>query len=133
MKTFSEVRHISITIARSPAEVYAHAREPSNLPQWAKGLSGTIDFVDGEWIADSPLGKVKVRFVDQNRFGVLDHDVLLPSGESVYNPLRVVANGHGSEVIFTIFRRPNTSDAEFAADVDAVTRDLATLKDLLER
>jgi hypothetical protein len=133
VNTFSEGRHISVTIARSPAEVYAFAREPSNLPQWAKGLSGAIERIDGEWIADSPMGKVKVRFVEQNPFGVLDHHVVLPSGESVYNPMRVVANGQGSEVIFTIFRRPNTSDAAFTADVDAVTRDLAELKRLLER
>ncbi|MGN6104302.1 MAG: SRPBCC family protein [Kofleriaceae bacterium] len=127
-----EARHVSIAIARPPAEVYAYAREPSNLPRWAAGLSGAIEHIDGEWIADSPMGKVKVRFVDENPFGVLDHVVVLPSGQAVYNPMRVVANAEGSEVIFTLFRRPEVSDAELAADAAAVARDLAALKALLE-
>lgn len=132
MNTFMEARHVSIAIARPPAEVYAYAREPSNLPRWAAGLSGAIEHIDGEWIADSPMGKVKVRFVDENPFGVLDHVVVLPSGQAVYNPMRVVANAEGSEVIFTLFRRPEVSDAELAADAAAVARDLAALKALLE-
>lgn len=127
-----EARHVSIAIARPPEEVYAYTREPSNLPRWAAGLSGAIEYVDGEWIADSPMGKVKVRFVERNPFGVLDHVVVLPSGQAVYNPMRVVANGAGSEVIFTLFRRPEVADAELAADAAAVARDLAALKALLE-
>jgi hypothetical protein len=33
----------------------------------------------------------------------LDHDVTLPSGETLSNPMRVVPNGTGSEVVFTLF------------------------------
>jgi uncharacterized membrane protein len=133
MKTFAEVRHVSVSILRSPAEVYEFAANPENLPRWAKGLSGgAIRQVDGEWIADSPMGKVKVRFVRQNELGVLDHDVVLESGESVHNPLRVVANGDGAEVVFTLYRRPGMDDAAFAADAHAVENDLRALKRLLE-
>ncbi len=124
--------HISVSIARPPAEVYAFASEPQNLPRWAKGLSGSIENVSGEWVADSPMGKVRVRFAPRNGFGVLDHDVVLESGTSVYNPMRVVANGGGSELVFTLFRRPGVTDAEFAADASAVERDLHELKRLLE-
>lgn len=132
MAVFSAVRHISITVDRSPAEVYAFASKPENLPQWAKGLSGSIERVGDEWIADSPMGKVKVRFAARNDLGVMDHDVVLESGVTVHNPMRVVANGSGSELIFTLFRRPDMSDTEFAADAEAVERDLAALKYLLE-
>lgn len=132
MKTFPAVRHISVSIDRPPEEVYAFAAEPANLPRWARGLSGSIEYVNGEWIADSPIGKVKVRFVERNALGVLDHDVTLVSGVSVHNPLRVVANGGGSELVFTLFRRQDVSDEDFAADARAVERDLAALKRLLE-
>lgn len=131
-KTFPAVRHISVSIARPPAEVYALAANPANLPLWAKGLSGSIEKVDGEWIADSPMGKVKVRFAKPNPLGVLDHDVVLESGETFYNPMRVVANEDGSEVVFTLFRRPGVSDEDFAADARAVAADLAALKALAE-
>ena len=77
-------------------------------------------------------GRVKVRFTGRNELGVLDHDVILESGVCVHNPMRVVANGDGSEVLFTIFRRPGLSDEEFAEDASAVARDLGALKRLLE-
>jgi hypothetical protein len=57
--------------------------------------------IDEDWIAESPMGKVKVKFVEKNKFGVLDHDVTLPSGVKVYNPMRVFPNNDGSELIFT--------------------------------
>jgi hypothetical protein len=128
-----KAQSVSVSVNRSPAEVYAFASDPMNLPKWAAGLSASIKNVQGEWIADSPLGKVKVKFADKNTLGVLDHAVTLPSGEVFYNPMRVCPNQAGSEIIFTVYRRPQATDPEFAKDVNAVTRDLETLKTLLEK
>jgi hypothetical protein len=131
--SLSPVRHISVSIDRQPGGVYEIAADPANLPRWAKGLAGTITAnADGTWTATSPMGKVNVRFADRNSFGVLDHDVTLPSGETIHNPMRVVPNARGSEVTFTLFRRPGTSDADFESDARAVARDLAALKALVE-
>jgi uncharacterized protein YndB with AHSA1/START domain len=130
----SDVRHVSITIARPPAEVYAFASDPRNLPRWAAGLARSEVRPDGEdWIADAPFGKVRVRFVERNALGVLDHDVTMPSGEVVHNPMRVLPNGPDSEFVFTVIRRPGVPEEEFARDAAAVAQDLKTLKDLLER
>jgi hypothetical protein len=125
-------KHISVTIERVAAEVYAFVSDPRNLPQWAAGLSGSIEQVNGEWIADSPMGAVKVALADPNEFGILDHDVTLPSGETVRNPMRVVGNDAGSDVVFTLFRRPGMSEADFEADAATVHDDLLRLKGLLE-
>jgi hypothetical protein len=132
MPPFESVQHVSVTIERAPEDVYVFAANPENLPRWAAGLSSGIRWVDGEWVADSPMGSVKVRFAPPNALGVLDHDVVLPSGETVHNPLRVVANGTASELTFTLFRRPGMTEQQFAADAGAVTRDLFQLKRLLE-
>ena len=91
-----EVRNISVSIGRAPMDVYAFAGNGENLPRWATGLGQTIRDVGGEWIADGPLGRVKIRFAAPNDLGVLDHDVVLPSGTTVHNPMRVVPNGAGS-------------------------------------
>lgn len=133
MRTADDVRHLTVTIRRPPGEVYRFVADPANLPRWAAGLSGSIAQVGGEWIAASPLGPVKVRFAAPNDLGVLDHEVVLASGEVFRNPLRVVPNGDGSEVTFTLFRWPGTTDAAHAADAGAVERDLQALKALLER
>ena len=50
----------------------------------------------------------------------------------VYNPMRVFPNNDGSELVFTLYRRPEMSDQEFAEDAKAVEKDLAKLKTLLE-
>ena len=65
--------------------------------------------------------------------GVADHDVTLPSGEAVTNPLRIIPNAEGCDVIFTVHRRLGVSSAEFAADIDTVTSDLATLRESMEQ
>lgn len=126
-------KHISVSIERRAAEVYEFASNPENLPQWAGGLSGAIKKVDDEWIAEAPMGTVKVSFVEKNKFGILDHDVTLSSGAKFYNPMRVFPNNHGSEVIFTLYRQAGMSDQKFADDAGSVERDLNKLKTLLEK
>lgn len=132
-----ESRHVSIWIDVAPEVVYEFAADPQTWPQWAAGLAagGLRQGADG-WTADSPMGTVTVEFAPSNTFGVLDHVVLLPSGEQVYNPFRVVPAGvdeAACEVVFSVRRRPGMSDDEFAADAAAVAADLATLKRLVSR
>ena len=89
-------RHISIAINRPFGEVYDFAGNPENLPKWAAGLSSSIGMVDDDWVAETAAGPVRVKFAERNEFGVLDHYVITASGESIYNPLRVLGNGDGA-------------------------------------
>ena len=124
--------HISQHIACPAAQAYAFAADPRNLPVWAAGLAGTIAQVDGQWRASSPMGEVVVEPAPANAFGVLDHTVVLPDGTRVDNPLRVLADGDGCEVVFTLRRRPGTTDDDLERDAAAVAQDLRTLKQVLE-
>jgi hypothetical protein len=129
----SESRHLSVPIRRPAEQVYRYVTDPANLPAWAAGLGGSIERVGDDWVADSPMGRVTVRFVSENEFGVADHDVTLPTGETVRNPMRVLADGTDDcELVFTVRRQRGMTEDQFAADCDAVQRDLATLKQLLE-
>jgi len=127
-----ESRHLSERIDRPAREVYEFAVEPANLPRWAPGLGSAVEQVDGKWFVQSPMGRVGLAFTARNGLGVLDHDVTLPDGEVVYNPMRVIADGEGCEVVFTLRRRAGMSDEEFARDAAAVSADLARLKRVLE-
>ena len=130
----SDVCHISITIRRPPTEVYDFVADPRNLPLWAAGLARAEVHQDGDaWIAEAPFGRVRVKFVDRNSFGVLDHDVTLESGVTVHNPMRVMPRAEGSEFVFTLFRRPEMTEEDFQRDKAAVEADLKTLKQLMER
>lgn len=126
-------RHLGISIDRPAQEVYDYVSDPVNVPGWAPGLARSIELVDGRWVGESPMGRVVVDFTPRNDFGVLDHDVTLPSGETVHNPMRVLADGAGCEVVFTLRRRPWMSDEDFHRDAEAVTADLTALKRLMER
>jgi hypothetical protein len=127
-----ESRHVSVFIARDPAEVYAYAADPTHLPEWAAGLAGSIELVDGRWVADLAMGRIVIEFAPPNPFGVLDHWVTDAEGNTFYNPMRVVAAEGGSEVIFSVRRLPGASDDDFARDAGLVQADLETLRRVLE-
>ncbi len=128
----SESRHIVEQIDRPSAEVYEYASNPANLPRWASGLGRSVENVQGQWFVDTAGGKVRISFAEPNKFGVLDHDVTMPSGEVIYNPMRVIPFGDGCEILFVLRRRPEMSDADFERDADLVRADLAKLKGILE-
>jgi hypothetical protein len=128
----SKSRQISEWIDRRPADVYEYASDPANLPHWAPGLGNSVANVDGQWFAETQSGRVGFAFVERNKYGVLDHEVTLPSGEVIYNPMRVVPDGDGCEVVFTLRRLPDMSDEDFARDAAAVQADLTRLKLVLE-
>lgn len=125
-------RHISL-IARADADtVYRFAADPRNLPAWASGLARADVRVAGESLwADSPMGTVKVTFAPRNAVGVLDHDVELPSGAVVNNPLRVIRHPEGAEIVFTV-RQLEMTDEDFERDCQTVREDLGRLRDLVE-
>lgn len=119
--------HVSRVIAATPEAVYQFASNVDNLPGWAAGLAVSEVVRDGdELLVESPMGWVRVRFVEQNPFGVLDHDVTLPSGTVVTNPVRVLSHPDGAEVVFTI-RQLALTDEEFARDIEMVAADLDRL------
>jgi hypothetical protein len=129
------VKNISVSINKPADEVYLFASKPENFPAWIefigsmgkeKGNNGNI------WFAETGLGNLKIEFVPQNNFGIIDHLVTLPDGSTVNNHMRVIANGNGSEFIFTLFWMPDRTEEEFIQDAKAVERDLRTLKKILE-
>ncbi|HYO01480.1 MAG TPA: SRPBCC family protein [Mycobacterium sp.] len=116
-------RHLSQWIDAQAATVYAFTSDPRELPRWAAGL------------ADPALADADVQFSPRNEFGVLDHVVRLPSGDEVYNPMRVIPAGtgeRGCEVVFTLRRRPEVTDEEFEADAATVAADLDSQRRLVQ-
>jgi hypothetical protein len=128
-----ESRTITVRIDRPFDKVYEFLVDPANWNQWAFGLGKNIRQSQGGWIADDNGGVANVQFTPRNSFGVVDHTVTRASGQRVYIPMRLIANGTGCELLFTLFREPNMSDAQFDSDAGFVQRDLNGLKSLLEK
>ncbi|WP_117192684.1 SRPBCC family protein [Rhizobium terrae] len=131
--TILPARFIHIGINRPWQQVYAFAAQPENMVRWASGLASGLRPDGEDWVGDGgPLGEIRVRFSQKNPFGILDHTVTMANGLTVENSMRVVANGDGAEISFMLLKRPDMDDAGFEADAAHVSKDLKTLKDLLE-
>jgi len=123
---------LHVRIDRDPVAVYEFCADPANLSRWASGLGESLVRIGGEWVAQTPHGRIRIRFAPRNDYGVLDHYVTTETGNEVYIPMRVIASGDGTQLQFTLFRQPDMDDATFQADEEWVMRDLIALKKLLE-
>lgn len=133
MTKTAKTNHISVSVLVSEKNAYKYLSDPRNFPEWASGLCKSISHISGDtWLVDSPMGNVKVRFSEENEFGVLDHFVELENGQIVYNPMRIISNLEGSEIIFTLAQLPGMTDEKFLEDSNWVRKDLGELKKLLE-
>lgn len=128
----TEAHTISVALAADPQEVYSYITDPRRLPTWAAGLAHAIEERDGQWVATNPSGEWIVEFVDANALGVADHRVTLPDGSSQLNPMRVVPNGDGAAVLFTVFRGEVAGDDEWRALIATITADLEALRGIFE-
>lgn len=125
-------RTLTVSIDRPPAEVYAFVTNVENLPRWATAFVRAVRKTGDGWIAETTEGPIGFEYGPRNDLGVLDHVVRPAPGVEIHVPMRVVPNGAGSEVIFTLVQFPGMPAEKFARDIDMVQRDLATLKRLLE-
>jgi hypothetical protein len=131
--TLFDSRVISVSINREAQAVYDFVSNPANLSLWASGICDSIAQLNGDWVAETKQGRVKIHFVERNPFGVLDHYLTLATGVEIYVPMRVIPNGGGSELLFTLFRLPDMTEERFSEDAGLVRRDLMALKNLLDR
>ena len=126
-------RTLSFPVARPYSEVYEFLAEPRNFPSWASNLGADFKHVDGtEWATTTRTGKVRLRFASHNAFGILDHAVYAEGTTPVTTPMRVIQNGDGAEILFTLLQRPGMSDEAFESEAEWVTSDFEALRSLLE-
>lgn len=125
-------RTLSISIHRPPAVVEAFITDPRNLPSWAAGLGTSVRCEDGQWFVATLQGEVRIRFVEPNPFGVVDHWVRIAPDVEIHMPMRVLPNGPGSEVLITVFPPATMTAEQFAADLELIRADLQSLKRVLE-
>jgi hypothetical protein len=126
----AEVVHISILTP--PEQVVAFLGDMNNWPTWAPWVRSVSRSSTRDWTLQTEAGQMKVHFVEQNPFGVLDHQVTLESGMTVLNAMRVVPNGSGTELVMVVLQSPGASDEDFERDVRAVRDDFARIKSVAE-
>ena len=123
---------IHFSIERPVDEVYAFLADPRNYAKWAAVDGPMMRGSASDWFIQTPFGRRIVRFSEPNAFGVLDHSVFAEGEEPVVMPMRVAANGDGTELTFIFYQRDTMTDEQFASTIEWVQTDLLTLRSLLE-
>ena len=123
---------LSISIARTPGDVARYVADPRNLPHWAGAFCKSVRPEGDRWRIQTDDGEFGLRFLAVIDHGILDHVVEISDDVQVYVPMRVVPNGRGSEVLFTLFRLPAMTEQRWQTDLSMVSADLERLRVVLE-
>ena len=124
---------LSVSIEADAQKVYAFASNGANLSLWASTFCLSVEPDGEDWRIETPQGTMTMRLAKPNIFGVLDHIVQPPDAEPIYVPMRVVPNGDGCDVLFTLFKLPSMSEERYEADLAFVRQDLQRLKTIMEK
>src|SRR3954466_9604341 len=74
---------VTVSIARQYAEVYSFCADPLNFGRWNLLPNALLEQIGGnEYLVDLPQGRMVMRFMQHNDFGVLDYQVYTPSESS---------------------------------------------------
>ena len=129
-----ETETVRVSIAAPVGAVAADLADVTTHPEWATEFfagSTRASDVDGEVRVDVPMmgGEVRMRAEATPELGVIDL-YLAPAG-APYGPpipIRVVPNGDGADVLFTLSRFPGTPDEAWAQGLASMTKELGNLK-----
>ncbi len=130
---------ITVTIDAAFDDVVADLADPSTHPEWATDFfagPATAGENPGEASVTIPAmgGPARVRIDADPKCGRIDM-ALAPEGAPYGPPLpiRVIPNGDGVDVLFTLTRLPGQPDAEWIAGLGGMRRELENLRRRHER
>jgi hypothetical protein len=122
---------LTVTVGRDTATTAAFVRDGHNLPVWAPGFARAARPDGDGWVVSTGTGEVRVEFVPDNPWGVVDHRVTGP-GLDLLVPMRVVPAGDGCAVVLTIIEDPDADPTDVERDIALVHADLEQLRSVLE-
>src|SRR5262245_50356660 len=118
----------TITIEATPKDVVAFLGEGDNLPRWAIGFAKEVQRDGDKWLVRTGQGEVPTQIHTDAITGTVDYCMEPAPGAEAVAHVRVLPNGHHSEVVFTQFQQQGVSDEVFEQLVTAVRHELVTLK-----
>src|ERR1700710_2627553 len=112
MKSLGHAETRSISIAGPPALVLDLLGDARRLPDWAPAFASAVKPDGEDWLIDSGGTQLRIRLRSSPEHGIVD---LLPPGDQTNGArMRVLHNGDGSDLVFTLIFPAGT-----AADVIA--------------
>ena len=120
----------SITIAASPRDVLRFVADPRNLPRWAPGFAPAVLEREGHWFVSGEHREFEIVVLASDELGTFD---LWPAADARRGiRTRVLANGDGTEYVFTILMEDDIDQAGLTGQIEVIEQELATVRDLME-
>ena len=124
---------VSLSIRRPVDEVYAFLFDPANLVHWVfGGDQGLRQLSEREWAVETAVGPRVMRYSGRNEAGILDYWSTAEGTSPHLMPMRVFANGEGTELTQTFHQRPEHSIAQWQSTIEWCMADLYAMKSVLE-
>ena len=119
----SETR--SVTVAAPPSTVLDYVGDARRLPEWAPAFARAVRPAGEHWLVDTGAGEAEIDVRVSRERGTVD---IVSTADSRGVFTRVIANGDGSEYVFTQFFPAGTSEDAVARQVAVVEGELATVR-----
>jgi hypothetical protein len=123
---------LTITIAAPRDDVFAFLADGANLPAWASNFAPAIRPNGDGWIVNQGAVEIGLEIPANRELGTVDLHITLPSGARRAVYLRVLPNGEGAEVLFTLFHSDLRTDDDIARQNDEVAEELRRVKAIFE-
>jgi len=104
---------LTASLPGNPREIFARISDPENLPAWHSSFCRSLRRENGLLIAESPRGPVPMRFIRDDHSLVLDLLIEVKEGIELLCAIRLLPNGDGSEIIWTLVKPEGISDSVF--------------------
>ncbi|MGI9567857.1 MAG: hypothetical protein ACR2LL_12705 [Nitrosopumilus sp.] len=119
-------RTLSITVNKKTGDAFdAILQVPPKMMPDAKLQE------DGWWSFTGPHGKSRLKFNENKPLGILDHEYV--DEESKWNvPMRVISSGEFSEVVITLNKPDELTDAQFDQRMSEIGEMIISMKNIIE-
>jgi len=104
---------LTASLPQDAQALFAWIADPENLARWHTSFCRALRKENGSLIAESPRGRVPVRFIRDDRSLVLDLLTEVAEGIELTNAIRILSNGEGSEMVWTLVKPDGISEAIF--------------------
>lgn len=132
MKTVSRSAIKSVDIQAPFDRAFGFLANPMNWPRYAVvNLRSVSPGQDGWFKMVTKFGEGEIRVNPVRELGICDHEWRDPQASWTV-PARVVANGDGVTVMFTLFQPPVMTDAQFDRAMEDMDVEMNKLREILE-
>ncbi len=127
MRTINRAEHRSLGIAATPAQVLAYLADAENLPGWAPDFAERVSPSGSSWLVVRDDAEFAIDVLVGAGAGTVDFVAAEDHARGLF--ARVLPNGVGSEVVFTLMFAPDVPEGAVTAQMLTLERELAAVRD----